>query len=71
MNFQRTLLFQKQNSLTAAKSQADIAGASCVLIYRIASNYGLGVYFFPGIFNQVTKQDRRILSEETRTVYNL
>ena len=40
-------------------------------IYSIASNYGPGVYFFPTIFNQTTKQDRRLLSEETRAVYNL
>ena len=42
-----------------------------VYIYHIASNYGLGVYFFPAIFNQATKQDRCFLSEETRAVYNL
>ena len=40
-------------------------------IYRIALNYGPGIYFFPLIFNQATKQDRRLLSEETRAVYNL
>ena len=40
-------------------------------IYCIASNYGPGVYFFPAIFNQTTKQDRRLLLEETRAVYNL
>ena len=39
--------------------------------YRIASNYGPDVYFFPAIFNQATKQDRRLLSEETCAVYNL
>ena len=32
--------------------------------YRIASNYGPGIYFFPGIFNQATKRDRHLLSEE-------
>ena len=42
-----------------------------VRIYRIASNYGPGVYFFPAIFNQATKWDRRLLSEETHAVYNL
>ena len=40
-------------------------------IYHIASNYGPDVYFFPAIFNQATKQDRRLLWEETRAVYNL
>ena len=40
-------------------------------IYRIASNYGPGVYFIPEIFNLTTKRDRRLLSEETRAVYNL
>ena len=40
-------------------------------IYRIASNYGPGVYFYPVIFNQATKQDRHLLSEETCAVYNL
>ena len=30
-----------------------------------------GVYFFPAIFNQATKQDRQLLWEETRAVYNL
>ena len=39
--------------------------------YRIASNYGLGVYFFPLIFNQATKQDRHLFSEVTHAVYNL
>ena len=45
--------------------------SSDVCMYRIASNYGPGVYFFPAIFNQATKRDRRLLSEETRAVYNL
>ena len=39
--------------------------------YRIASNHGPGVYFFPAIFNQAIKQDRQLLSEETHAVYNL
>ena len=47
----------------------------CIYIYiythRIASNYGPGVYFFPAIFNQATKRGGRLLSEETRAVYNL
>ena len=38
-------------------------------IYRIASNYGPGVYFFPAIFNQATKQDSCLLLEEARAVY--
>ena len=42
-----------------------------VYSYRIASNYGPGVYFFPAIFNQATTQDRCLLSEETRAIYNL
>ena len=42
-----------------------------VYIYRIASSYGPGIYFFPANFNQATKQDRRLLSEETLAVYNL
>ena len=42
-----------------------------LLIYHIASNYGQGIYFFPVIFNQPTKQDRKLLSEEICTVYNL
>ena len=29
------------------------------------------VYFFPAIFNQATKLDRCLLSEETRAAYNL
>ena len=41
-----------------------------VCIYRIASNYGPGIYFFPVNFNQATKRDRRLLPEETRAVYN-
>ena len=44
---------------------------SDVCMYRIASNYGPGVYFFPAIFNLATKQDRPLLSEETHAVYNL
>ena len=40
-------------------------------IYHIASNYGPGVYFFPAIFNQAIKQERRLLSDETCAVYNL
>ena len=40
-------------------------------IYRIALNHGLGIYFFPAIFNQVTKRDGCLLSEETHAVYNL
>ena len=32
--------------------------------YRIASNYCPGIYFFLAIFNQATKQDRHLLSEE-------
>ena len=43
----------------------------CGLAYRIASNYGPGVYFFPAIFNQATKRDRQLLWKETRAVYNL
>ena len=39
--------------------------------YRIASNYGPGIYFFPAIFNQATERDRRLLLEETHAVYNL
>ena len=39
--------------------------------YRIASNYGPSIYFFPAIFNQATKRDRRLLSEEAHAVYNL
>ena len=42
-----------------------------VIIYRIALNYGPSVYFFPASFNQATKQDRCLLSKETRAVYNL
>ena len=41
------------------------------MIYRIALNYGLGVYFFPAIINQATKSDTHLLSEETCAVYNL
>ena len=40
-------------------------------IHRIALNHGPGVYFFPAIFNQVTKRDGCLLSEETHAVYNL
>ena len=40
-------------------------------IYCIALNYGPGIYFFPTIFNQTTKQDRRLFLEETCAVYNL
>ena len=39
--------------------------------YCIASNYGLGIYFFLAIFNQATKWDRRLLSEEAHAIYNL
>ena len=39
--------------------------------YRIALNYGPSVYFFPVIFNQATKRDKRLLSGETHAVYNL
>ena len=31
-------------------------------IYCIASNYGLGVYFFPAIFNQATKREYVMLA---------
>ena len=31
----------------------------------------LGIYFFSAIFNQVTQRDRRLLSEEKHTIYNL
>ena len=40
-------------------------------LYCIALNYSLGIDFFPAIFNQTTKQDRRLLLEETCAVYNL
>ena len=33
--------------------------------------YGLGVYYFPAIFNQATKRDRQLLSEEVHAVYYL
>ena len=42
-----------------------------VFIYRIALNYGPGIYFFPAIFNLVTKWDRWLLLEEKRAIYNL
>ena len=35
-----------------------------VCAYRIASNYGLYIYFFPVIFNQAAKQDRCLLLKE-------
>ena len=41
-----------------------------VCVYCIASNYGPVIYFFPTIFNQATKRDRYLLSEETHAVYN-
>ena len=59
---------------TAAKTIDHIVKATylnCQIKYCIASNYGPGVYFFPAILNQATKQDRWLLSEETCAVYNL
>ena len=39
--------------------------------YCIALNYCPSIYFFPAIFNQATKRDRHLLSEETHAVYIL
>ena len=36
-----------------------------ILKYRVAANYGPGIYFFPTIFNQATKRDKLLLSKET------
>ena len=45
-------LFQRLNRLN---SKMNVHSTELSMIYRIASNYGLGVYFFPVIINQATK----------------
>ena len=42
-----------------------------IATFRIASNYGLGVYFFPAIITQATKQDRHLSVEGSHAVYSL
>ena len=39
--------------------------------YHISLNNGPGVYFFPAIFTQATKQGRCLLVEDSHAVYNL
>ena len=39
--------------------------------YHIALNYDPDSYFFPTIFTQATKQDRRLLVEDSCAINNL
>ena len=71
--YHTSLKRSRDRLLLQIKEPGAVASYNFDIIYCIASNYDLGIYFFPVIFHPGLniKEDRHLLVEHSCAVYNL